>query len=68
VPALGNLTPREAAKTTSGRERLEALLAEFAWRAKTTPSEQRPDITALRATLGLDEPLAGDATSRRPSA
>jgi len=68
VPALGNLTPREAAKTPAGRERLEALLAEFAWRAKTTPSEQRPDITALRATLGLDEPLASDATSRRPSA
>jgi hypothetical protein len=68
VPALGNLTPREAARTTSGRERLEALLAEFAWRAKTTPSEQRPDITALRATLRLDDPLAADATSRRPSA
>ena len=68
VPALGNLTPREAAKTTSGRERLEALLAEFAWRAKTMPSEQRPDITALRAALGLDEPLAAEATSRRPSA
>jgi len=68
VPALGNLTPREAAKTPPGRERLEALLAEFAWRANTMPSEQRPDITALRAALGLDEPLAGDPTSRRPSA
>jgi len=68
VPALGNLTPREAAKTPAGLERLEALLAEFAWRAKTTPSEQRPDITALRATLGLDGPFAADATRRGPSA
>jgi len=68
VPALGNLTPREPAKTPAGRERLEALLADFAWRAKTMPSEQRPDITALRATLRLDHPFAADATSRRPSA
>ena len=29
VPALGNKTPRQAARTASGRERLEALLAEF---------------------------------------
>jgi hypothetical protein len=68
VPALGNLTPRETAKTPAGRERLEALLAEFAWRAKTMPSEQRPDITALRATLRLDDRLAADVTSREPSA
>jgi len=67
IRALGNLTPREAAKTAAGRERLEALLAEFAWRAKTTPVEQRPDITALRATLRLDHPLLIDATTRKPS-
>lgn len=68
IPALGNLTPREAAKTAAGRERLEALLAEFAWRAKTTPAEQRPNITALRVTLRLDDPLAADAKRReRPS-
>ena len=29
VPALGNKTPRQAARTVRGRERLEALLAEF---------------------------------------
>ena len=29
VPALGNKTPRQAARTAGGRERLEALLAEF---------------------------------------
>ena len=67
IPALGNLTPREAAKTAAGRERLEALLAECAWRAKTTPVEQRPDITALRATLRLDHPLLIAATTRKPS-
>ena len=31
VPALDNLTPRQAAGTWEGRERLEALLADFAW-------------------------------------
>ena len=29
IPALGKVTPRQAAKSTLGRERLEALLAEF---------------------------------------
>lgn len=57
VPALGNVTPREAAKSRAGRERLEALLADFAWRAKDTPPEQRPDIARLRTVLGLDHPL-----------
>jgi hypothetical protein len=57
VPALCNLTPREAAKSRAGRERLEALLADFAWRAKDTAPDQCPDIAALRTTLGLDQPL-----------
>jgi hypothetical protein len=61
VPALGNVTPREAAKSRQGRERLEALLAEFAWRAKEMPPEQRPDVAGLRKSLGLDRPLDGDA-------
>ena len=30
VPALGNRTPRQSAKTAKGRERLEALLSDFA--------------------------------------
>ena len=29
IPALGGLTPREAARSAAGRERLEALMAEF---------------------------------------
>jgi hypothetical protein len=53
VPALGDLTPREAAATPLGRERLDALLAEFAWRSEDLPPEERPDIAMLRAELGL---------------
>jgi hypothetical protein len=61
VPALGNVTPREAAKSRRGRERLEALLADFAWRAKATPPDQRPALARLRKSLGLDRPLNGGA-------
>ena len=50
-------TPREAAKNRQGRERLQALLADFAWRAKETPPEQRPDLARLRESLGLDRSL-----------
>lgn len=32
IPALRNQTPRQAARTPAGRERLEALLSEFEWR------------------------------------
>jgi hypothetical protein len=53
IPALGNHTPRQAAKTSLGRERLEALLADIAWRADRLPALQRPDIAALRRELGL---------------
>lgn len=37
VPALGNKTPRQAARTAGGRERLEALLAEFGREAESRP-------------------------------
>jgi hypothetical protein len=53
LPALGNRTPRQAARTADGRERLEALLAEFAWTAERTPNAMSPDVPALRARLGL---------------
>ena len=53
VPALKNKTPRQAAKTRDGRERLEALSAEFTWRAARQPVNQRVDIAALRRKLGL---------------
>jgi hypothetical protein len=54
VPALGNLTPRQAAKTPLGRERLEALLAEFAWRQDASPTNLiKMDVGWIRRQLGL---------------
>ena len=47
IPALKGQTPREAAATPRGRERLQALLVEFEWRGGV-PVEQ------LRAQLGLE--------------
>lgn len=54
VPALQNKTPIEAAKTSAGRERLEALLGEFERRSEILPQpELRADIAAIRKRLGL---------------
>jgi hypothetical protein len=53
LPALGNRTPRQAARSPDGRERLEALLAQFAWQVSRSPNEMSPDIEMLRAKLGL---------------
>jgi hypothetical protein len=54
VPALGNRTPRQAAKTPLGRERLAALLSDFGRMAERGPSAGRPDVEALRRVLGLN--------------
>jgi SEC-C motif-containing protein len=53
VPALGNRTPRQAAKTPRGRERLEALLSDYERSAKRSRSAFVPDIAELRRILGL---------------
>lgn len=53
LPALKGQTPREAAKTSIGQERLEALLLHFESR-KGEPQLFDPDIDALRQSLGLD--------------
>lgn len=58
VPALGNKTARQAARTASGRERLEALLGEFDRHAADGPSSDAAHIAALRAALGLTNPHA----------
>lgn len=50
VPALGNQTPREAARTDDGRRRLAALLDEFEWRAQEGDPIQ---VERLRSILGL---------------
>ncbi|HEY6329726.1 MAG TPA: SEC-C metal-binding domain-containing protein [Blastocatellia bacterium] len=56
VPALNNKTPLQAAKTKSGRERLEALLLEFENIEERNPSPHpRPDIAQMRKRLGLPE-------------
>jgi hypothetical protein len=56
LPALRGETPRQAAATPAGRERLEALLVEFEWRARrgAVASGMEPDVAALRARLGLN--------------
>jgi hypothetical protein len=46
VPALKGQTPREAARSSAGRERLEALLAEFELKGGAP-------VARLRAALGL---------------
>jgi hypothetical protein len=53
VPALKDQTPRQAAKTEIGRERLEGLLLSFEQRSET-PQPFEPDLEALRRSLGLD--------------
>jgi hypothetical protein len=52
LPALNNKTPREAAKSDAGKERLEALLWQFEQHSET-PQPFSPDVDALRETLGL---------------
>ena len=44
VPALNNLTPREAARSAGGRERLEALLADFEWRGGVPVERLRTEL------------------------
>lgn len=53
IPALGNKSPRMAAKTALGRERLEALFAHYA-QMSVGRRALDPDIAALRRQLGLD--------------
>jgi hypothetical protein len=53
VPALGNRTPRQAAKSASGRERLEALLAGYGQNRVGRRNAFEPDIAALKQKLGM---------------
>jgi hypothetical protein len=50
VPALGNVSPREAAKTPEGRASLEALLDDFEWHARRS---QAAPVHRLRKALEL---------------
>ncbi len=61
VPALGGLTPRQAAADPTRREQLERLLDEFDDRGSALPADLPEgfvafsyDVAALRRELGLD--------------
>lgn len=55
LPALNDKTPRESAKTTQGRERLDALFLQFKGMSNMNTSEPfNPDIDFLRKELGID--------------
>ena len=52
VPALGGKTPREAARSKTGRAKLEALLEDF--ERRSGPNPFAPPVAQLRRELGLD--------------
>jgi hypothetical protein len=55
VPALDNMTPREAAVTSEGRDLLESLLLEYEIRIDCDPDNNAvPDIAFFRRELGMD--------------
>jgi hypothetical protein len=53
VPALNDMTPREAATTEEGRDLLESLLLHYENNASSIEKDLRPDIRKLRRELGL---------------
>jgi hypothetical protein len=57
IPALGGLTPRQAAeKKGAPRKRLELLLAEIEHAEAGQPEAQRFDVAVLLHELGLRAP------------
>ena len=55
VPALNDMTPRQAARTEEGRELLEMLLLLYEnYQANSSDRYLGPDLAKLRQTLGLD--------------
>lgn len=54
LPALGGLTPREAAETDEGRETLLGLLDLLESGEEHYPPDQRYDFSEVRRELGLD--------------
>ena len=55
IPALGGLSPREAAKRKGEpRRKLKVLLAENEHAEAGQPAEARFDVSALRRELGLE--------------
>jgi hypothetical protein len=55
IPALDDMTPREAAKTEDGRDLLESLLLEYEANNQRDPSNpSKPDVPHLRRELGME--------------
>ncbi|MGI9042508.1 MAG: YecA family protein [Gemmatimonadaceae bacterium] len=55
LPALGGLTPREAALRPRSRADLEVLLREMEMHEARLPEEERIDLGRLRDTLGMPD-------------
>lgn len=55
IPALGGLTPREAAKSARSMKALKLLLRDFENHEGRLPEEERFDIGRLRAALGVKD-------------
>jgi len=57
IPLLGNLTPREAAKTTDGRKKLEMLIEEYNYNwsggASDVAAMMNPTEEEIRRELGI---------------
>ncbi|MCB0306922.1 MAG: SEC-C domain-containing protein [Calditrichaeota bacterium] len=54
VPVLGNITPRQAAKTKAGREKLAAILDDMEFRERKNPL---PGMSQLKHILKIREEL-----------
>ena len=52
IPALGGLTPREAAANPAAREELVALLDDFEWQDRQTPNAFSMDVHRIRSRAG----------------
>ena len=55
VPYLDDKTPRQAARSKAGRERLTVLLRDMEYRESRLPEPERFDVGELRKALKLDE-------------
>ena len=55
IPALGGLTPREAAASEDARAELAALLDDFEWSQRRSPQQIDFDVARLRRELGLEQ-------------
>ncbi|HEV2722061.1 MAG TPA: SEC-C domain-containing protein [Thermoanaerobaculia bacterium] len=57
LPALGNKTPRQAARSRRGREDLALLLKDLENHEARQPAETRFDVNILRRELGIEEAM-----------